>query len=541
MTRRHRRPCGPCCEDPCAITSDAFDGDLAAYATVGSPAIFGSKLLMSAGDAVTHSAEAESADVPVRALITIDTEDDPAEVQLNIAESDGDNKLWGRARRDGSSLFLKVGKREGGTDEDYTAEVEIDLPTLPTTLCLEYRPGATQTPDFFTSSPHYPSQYDPAVGDWLNPDNIFDYDATTATHEPPSGAPDVGSPIAPVDYQIDLPPGSDVDDIRVVIVAQKQLLSGIGNINIHKVQLFDEVDTAYPDLGSGTIISGLTLTEYTFDGWSVLPTWENINLPTFGVEVQFEWEGSDGICELDTVAMAVDFYSPPRLPGFLRLSVNGYCVAEFSATAPTDGLKAGAEVLVGDFELDDFLYQYAKSAERPSCGECGDGECVDPPSGNEEPSTPEPCANCCAGTHPAAPAYSLNFGAGGWEENSSVPGCDTALCDTIAGVLILDSLSPCFWSWLNAITCSGIASVGLYLIDDGEGGCQWEAVATLWAALGCQECAEDLQPARRAIYRSASLASNEDCRTVPVTLTKVAEFGVSCEGNLPNTIELDIP
>lgn len=519
-----------CCSPNCVIATDTFATDLSAFSTTGSPTVSAGSLVLNSGDGVVFTAAASSVNDAVRIYGTVDTSDDPATLRLEVAWSDASNNLYGEIDVDTTVWTIKVGRRLAGSDTDYTTALTIDAPTLPAVACLSWEPGEVQTPESFILG-----DLDGTVvthTSWTNPTNILTDNGSEATYN--FGAVGVSNFINVFGFPVAVPPGSTIDGIEVGIEARRSPSIGTA-LEFDTVRLLG--DWAYgggvsDNLAAATSISG-TSTLYGFGGptntWGITDlSWEHLNAG-FTVQIALELTtgptGGQGL--IDHAYIAIYYTTPERQPGRLRLSIDGTCVTEYAAESPAAGLRAGVRSTGGDWDLTDLSYEYLLSASRPTCGIC---TCT---TGDDDA---EPC-DCCDPDFPPASAYVLDFGAGGLTDD------ECGFCDEIAGEIELTAAASCLWVYSDPVTCNppsfdcnpSSLEYHLSLVDDGGGGCKWRATINLLALQDPADSCGELF----AVYESASIASDEDCQTVPATLNLVASGNSYCGGSWPDPITLE--
>jgi hypothetical protein len=88
----------------------------------------------------------------------------------------------------------------------------------------------------------------------------------------------------------------------------------------------------------------------------------------------------------------------------------------------------------------------------------------------------------------------------------------------------------------------GMFGLELRLVAQSSGACKWQLLVDFHVLINVAVGCNPPRPSPSyALYESAPMASDEDCQTMPVTLTKVIDRpGDSCGGALPNTVILDI-
>jgi hypothetical protein len=518
-------PCPDCCPS-CVIGTDTFAGDLSAFTETGSPTISSGILQLGAGDGVTHDTAAAGVGDAVRTYFTITTSPTNGTIRAEIAKSDSSNLLYGEVIKTGSTWEIVVGHRVGGTDTEYTSVVELSgAPSNPIIVCLSWEPGETQTPESFDTGGHYPNTA--TDSGWTNSSNILLDDGNSATHFLPAST--TSGQLAALDFRFPLPPGSTIDGILVVIQARAATASN--TIQIWEVQLYNKDGNAVGDVKVQTGQLTTTMANYTFggdtDNWNAGLAWDDFLSTVSGVRMLFRNVNPISIdtVSVDVVLMELWFTTPERTPGRLRLSINGECVTEYSAENPDDGLLAGVRSVAGDWEIDDWNYEYLQSASRPNCGVCA---C--------DTEDAEPCP-CCDDGFPAAAEYVIDLGAGGWTDSTC------SFCDDVAGEFLLTSASSCVWSYTDEIACPDngggncyprIIVMSLTLVTSGET-CKW-----VFRMSGPGVCdPADNQLSFLAVYESGDMSSGEDCQSLPVTLNKVTDTNAVCGGALPATITLE--
>ena len=492
-------------------------------------------MVLNSGDGVVFTAAAASVNDAVRVYGTVDTSDDPATLRLEVAWSDASNNLWGEVDVDTTVWTIKVGRRLAGVDTDYVTALTIDAPTMPAVACLSWEPGEVQTPEsYILSGLNGTIVEDPSAG-WTNDTNILTDNGSETTYN--FGAVGTGTFINVYGFPVSLPPGSTIDGISVGIEARRSPSIGTA-LEFETVRLIGDWSYnsgASDNIAAATSIAG-TATLYGFGGttntWGITDlSWEHVNNPsTFGVQIALKLTtgptGGQGL--IDYVQLDIYYTTPERQPGRLRLSLGGACITEYAAESPAAGLKAGIRSTGGDWDVADLSYEYLLSASRPTCGEC---DCTGGGSGDAEN-----CDECCVEGFPPKAGYVVDLGAGGWTGDSfdECPGLGD--CPDAAGEIEVSTADPCHWNYFGPANQCDAASprleVTVVLAENPSGGqCQWRA--TIKFATG--------GPADwpTAYYASASIATNEDCATMPVTLNKVSENNQNCGGTLPATITID--
>jgi hypothetical protein len=190
-------------------------------------------------------------------------------------------------------------------------------------------------------------------------------------------------------------------------------------------------------------------------------------------------------------------------------------------------------VAAGDWDFSDFSLDYLLSAGRPTCPDCGCAEDA------------EPCS-CCDPEFPASSAYVATL------DDTLLD--DNCVCTAIGGEYLLESGGlACSWFYRELLQCvdeppgaqSALGShfgISLNLYSD-QTGCFWSMLLSI---AGPGSGATGLFPNyMEAGYTSGYLATTEDCRTMPVTLTRDFQRelgGTQCNpSTFPAEVIIDLP
>lgn len=160
------------------------------------------------------------------------------------------------------------------------------------------------------------------------------------------------------------------------------------------------------------------------------------------------------------------------------------------------------------------------------------------------------CEDCCDPAVPPFPFYRVDLGAGGWTD------ARCAQCNELLGEYIVDYLSACHWRYTDTNYCALDISVcnlcgttadlqiDLELIGSAPS-CSWRVTVTLTPSPIDPSCGAPCTTLTRVVYDSGTLADDQQCQTLPVTLNKTTEFGITggvlsiCGGTMPASITLE--
>lgn len=262
---------------------------------------------------------------------------------------------------------------------------------------------------------------------------------------------------------------------------------------------------------------------------------------SFGVQYKVPAEAPDGrsaIVTVDCISLTIWYTTRADVPGRLTMtvaagqSVGNSCSTAFDVAGVSG--KAGLQVVEGDWEFDTFRHAFMASGPHPGCETCDCGFTAHP--------NPSACT-CCGGYVTPGGSIILILGSG-WTADTC------AGCSDVGGIYLLDAARvSCDWHYQEVIECgptpcafSGKASLTITAgILPLEAVCKWRAVVQLTASTVADPSdPTDSWCLAQAIYESEPIAG--DCQDFPVTLTKVSEVtGLLCNGELPETITLDLP
>lgn len=525
-------PCPDCCgPDPCTIFAAASFADLTGLTQIGTVAVAGGVATLEVGEGLIVDAVPTNATDPVHLAAVVSTTDDPATLRLAVARADADNYLFGEFDIDTAVGTLRLGMRSGGVETWLTDAVEVEDTTElgdETTVTLCWVPGAVVTGGS-SNETAYPTIANSGDG-WSSPENILVDDGSWASYLLLSAG--TTTTLIAANFPFVIPPGSTIDGIEVGVEARYTDLGGDATLTM--LQLQGLAGLVGDDRGTGQAVteqpaSSVVGSGGAADDWSAGLTWEDINSPDFGVQMQFDSDGG-AIIEVDYVVITVYFTSPNQQPGRLTLSYQNVggatinCSREFYAEAPGTGKKAMILSGGGDWDVHSLTYSYHESASKPTCPAC---ECT---VGTVT------CPACCDESE-FQESLVVDFGAGGWTNDDC-----TAACTQVVGEILLPfghgSLN-CLWFYQEEFgTCDSVdavLTVWLWLQPVGDE-CRWLCVVEITNSAGTTVYA-------RAYYTSGEFATNDEtnCETFPVTLDKLSETPGSCGGTLPATITIDIP
>jgi hypothetical protein len=546
--------CGTCCGTTCLIDKDLFEETLAKWTVVGTWEVADGLLVGTGAGGATFNTPVPSAEGLRIYTYPLKVSADGT-LRLMVCKSDDNNFLWGKIAIVAGVGTITLGERVNGTDSDLTEAVTLDDTGAELNerfrACLSFDPGDLQPSKSYVFGGILPRSASGNGGgapqnNWLNPENITAIDEAPASWQFDGGPNATTADLLASAFPVSVPPGSIIDGVGVgarcrvlahdiyapVTLTKMVLASGAATSDNRAANQVIESD--WEDVGDG----GPT------DGWGLNLTWETVRdlsvSIAFAVDADHPTLPADPTLDVDAIWVDIYFTTPEKIPGRLRLSYrntgapqNTQCVTEYSAETQ-GGRRTGLQIVDGDFNFTEYHLEYLQSDSRPECGVC---DCTDGEADGE------PC-ECCDPEFPPAASYVLDFGAGGWM------GTCTA-CAAVSGSYVVDAAADCNWLYGETGTCDTsdcnatlssddyLINISLSLINDGEGSCYWRAAAGIATSPIQDPSNPDPQCHRTAIYESALLTTNQDCRTVPVTLTKVAEFGSLCIGNLPATIPLE--
>lgn len=526
-----------CCG--CDLGSDTFDGALTNWTQDGGTwSTSGGLLIHSTAGKITHNTAAGSAGSRVRVETFPSASGSTGVLRVYIAWYDDDNYLFGEINETANTI--RLGQLAGGI-ERYLADAVSFTPAARPTVCLLWHPGTSLTQyETFTVRGAGRGQ---TVGSWTSPENITDDDGSYAEFIF-STIDETSDTLESDDYQFLLPSGATVTNITVGIRAQsgeatheivdKVVTLTIPNNTPGASSITFETKTV--PFAEGNLSWEGTPAEW---GYAAVPEPSDFNNIDFGANFQFligdDPDPPENLpMQVDFAAIELEFTTPPRTGGRLVLSYDGDCVSAFGVRAHESGLKSGLEVVSGTWDFTSYDYSYAESAARPTCPTCSCDV------------APAPECECCAAGFPAAEQYIVdltNFALGtGADEDNACP------CGELDGEFAVDADGSCQWFYQGTLACTanGVATTVIYyivlqLVDDGVGGCYWR-VRVSGVGSGGQDPADPSQDGLflNTTYTSSSIASDQDCQTMPVTLNKlVDEIGDFCTGTLPSTITID--
>lgn len=535
-----------CCCDLCTIVSDTFDAALANFTQIGSPTVAAGLLDLDAGDGVITVAAAASANDGTKVLVYPQTASGTATLRLYAAYTDSNNYLFGELAIAASAGTIRIGQVVGGssswlTDAETLEDTGAEL-NARSTLALCWQPGESQTS---VSLSEAAAPTDATGTNWPDlPDNIEVDDTDYSQYTGSFNAGDITAALTARGYGFLIPPGSTIDGIGVD-VWHADLSTDSDYVIDWTVKLVNRAGTDVGDDKALETLIGGTSPQYrgyggATDDWNAGLTWRDINHGNFGVLLQYKNDGPDASASVivDFVGVTVWYTTPDRKSGRLVLSYGNTAAPNTNqcvrATGIYDmeGLKGGVEAIAGDWDTTEFHYLYLlHDTLHPTCTDCA----CDVEEG-------PPC-ECCDPAFPAAEAYTVDLDVGGWTNDAC------SYCDTINGVYVLEAAGDCVWNYGEALAdcpdavcdCADHRALGitLWLEDDGLGGCKWMLRV---AVLASCDPADTGACGSSALYESSSLASDEDCQTMPVTLSKVggAENDEDCSGTLPATVDIDL-
>lgn len=540
-------PCPNCCgTDPCTIVTVNPFADLDAFTQIGTVTITSGAAVLETGEAIVTVAGPTNFYDPVILTLTASTEDSSGTLRLGLAFVDTDGYLFGEYDFAGTTGTLRLGKREGGSEEWLTDAVEVEDTTNLgdlATLILCWVPGEVQEGGSFELFGATGLTIVDAGTTWVNKDNVQVEDGSPAQY--PYVAGGNSESLSMINFPIVLPPGTIIDGIELTVKIRDGSEASSA-IRLLQVQLLDGTGTAVGDIEGEAGVTAFNPAWSTYEYGSPTSilnsgiTWEDVNSPLFGfyiiVENQDEFERQ---AEVDYMAIDLYYTTPDLQPGRLTLSrgnvgsVTVDCARAYNVTAPGEGKQAMVRSGSGTWDVASLNYQYHESEDKPSCPAC---ECTI--------ETIQACVNCCDPSFPPAAAYVVDFGAGGWTDDE----CER--CDFISGEIVIDLFfgltegGSCTWYFAvgGLEDCTVVMFLSLRY-DEDEEACYWRLVvgAYTYAALpggGFSTASNSV-----AVYESDFLESGEDCQT-EVTLDKVSEAhwgdaGPSCSGALPATVAME--
>lgn len=536
--------CGCNCEDVCTIQSDTFDGDLSAFAQVGTVSIGAGVATLETGEGLVTTGEPTNYYDPVIFSITAETADASGTLRLAVARLDADNYLFGEYSFSGSSGTLRLGQRvatvESWLTDAVTVEDTADLGDL-TEYVLCWVPGELQEGGDFEVI-GYPLAFTDD-NTWTDPGNAtWEDDNAYAVSSITTGTFGEAWSI----FGLIIPPGSVINGIVVNVIGYGTENSGMFTPTIDSVTLKRPDGTVVgDDKGGGESlpnVHGTVTYGGAADDWNAGLTWEDISSPGFAVLIDFTTDSND--VYIDTVQVKVFFTTPDRRPGrltFSRANVTAAtvdCEREYNVDAPGVGKKAMVLSGAGEWDVASLDYKYHQSESKPTCPTCAEENGGCPGSDGSEN-----CAPCC----PSVSAeYVIDFGVGGWSHGSF---CE-AECEFFAGEIVvgwddLIFLEPCEWIYQiqGSETCAGDPDVYVYrlihlslIYDDVAEECYWRVF--VWFIRVVPTFLGSAWFGSTAEWESDRFVAEAEC-VMPIELTKTRESSTLCTGSLPETIWIE--
>lgn len=511
---------GRCCCPDCTIGQDLFNGSLSLWTELaGGYSTAGGLLIHTTAGRLVFNTAASGAG----SAVLVKTFPDVAttgKLRLIVAYYDASNYLFGELEY--SANTIRLGQVNSGV-ERWLTDAKTITPVARPTLTLCWIPGASQ--DVFDDDEgHIVGEgISVALPVWTSPENITADDGVSASYlftldEEVTGL------LVGRDCGFGIPLGSTIIDITLSIEAARDPGE---DVCIQEAYIFADGFSSN-DLAADDAV---TFPASTIAWFGTVATWnlvgitpDIINLSTFGGGIEARQRIPPGTSNLtvDWMAITVNFTTPPRASGRLRMSYDGDCVTQSGVYAHESGLKAALEVVSGSWDFTEFLYSYHESASRPTCPAC---ECDTGGDAGD-------CFDCCDAGFPGAEFYEITT-------NLALTNDTCTGCPDIGGTVIVETNGYCAWDASEPLDCEAgrLMLYGLRLISTGMGCCwRFRMITNNFA----------LSSGFGATYESALLSDGEQCREGPVTLNKVSTFfepndGLLCNGTMPATVVLEGP
>lgn len=559
MSRRHRLPCGPCCENVCLIGQEDAFADLAQFTeTVGSPSVDSGDLLMSSGDEVYFDPEPATAADGVKLTIGALTEDATAALDLVVGRFDDDNRVGGRLSRASGEIRIEPILVVGGLEVDLNDPLVVDDTGAELDesheVAICFQPGVTQpSMDAQTavSAGHVGSE-----DDWENLEDALVENSTGARYDFAADET-VGLVFSDFDFRSFIPAGSTINGIACDVRCGEVTLSGLGDVAITSMRLLIDGFPAGDDPADGSVFvpNPFTATwayighgsDTYLWGFDSIPAEKLMDPNGFGFAVEFTCSPSSVSIRVDNARVSVWYTTPDKTRGQLTISYKNssddsvQCAKSYSVYVQEPGTGTGLKAGGGDWRIGSYKLEYLQSASRPSCPNCA---C---------PTLPYP-HDCTCCDSPAPPRSLVVSDLGGLTND----GCGN--CAAVDGAYVLDPmwswLGVCYWGYQEPIECGTldcddwddegtITSFSMLVwLEPVEGGCRWKGLAMLGGGSINQDPSNPDQAVSNcgavAEYQS-DVIEDDECATLPATLNRTGQVtgGSLCGGSFPETLTLD--